>query len=660
MAGNKYVYEVAVDTTSLASSAATVRRTLGGAMANVPVAAPNLAPVTAAVSGVKAQIGGLSGMLGGMGVMLGVGAVAMAGTALVGFGKQAVLAASATSESLSKVRVVFRSSAADIETFASTATTALGMSTQKALEASGTLGNLFTAMGIGLPDATRMSKALLQLAADLASFNNIDPTLALEKLRAGLVGEAEPLRALGINLTEAGVTAQALAMGLAQTATALTVADKTAARYALIMQQSATAQGDFARTATGLANSSRIAAGELEDLKANLGKLVEKPFTVIVRVAATGVGSLNDALTDPGGSLANSSRTLGGTLSLNAARMQLGMAQAQVINFERQIDSAFKTQQLAFWRGAVADAEQQVAALTVVLGTVGVQLDNTPFAAWSDAGTQAALRVKAAMLDVGDVGLGVAVRMAAASAAAMPTTEHLGLSERTAAENALRLPAPKAQPGSRAWADAQVLDAAMLKQARAADKAASDMEKALIAGGKSVNASIESAFGQGSNFSKGLSDLTGGGPLAPGQGGAFEDIYRLQAWLADNSWGETASKFGFGEGDKGAVAAIIKDFQNQNYTPDVLKLIDQSKVGTPTAGGLTGLSAPTLLADVQAQFAAPEATAALQGVGSLMVKEIFAAWERDAGTTPWAGSLIAQIQVSLITYFEAQQKGKKQ
>ena len=103
-----------------------------------------------------------------------------------------------------------------------------------------------------------MSEQLLRLGADLASFNNLEVGDALDKLRSGLTGEAEPLRELGVLLSEDAVQAEALASGLAESTKAITEADKVQARYNLILKQTATAQGDFARTSTGLANAQRI------------------------------------------------------------------------------------------------------------------------------------------------------------------------------------------------------------------------------------------------------------------------------------------------------------------------------------------------------------------------------------------------------------------
>ena len=136
-----------------------------------------------------------------------------AGTALGFVTTGAVKAASDMSEAVNKVSVVFGESSGAIEAFAATAAQNLGMSRSEAMSAAGTFGNLFVAMGIGQSKASDMSQGILTLAADLGSFNNMDPTEVLEKLRAGLVGETEPLRSLGVNLTAATVEATAMEMG---------------------------------------------------------------------------------------------------------------------------------------------------------------------------------------------------------------------------------------------------------------------------------------------------------------------------------------------------------------------------------------------------------------------------------------------------------------
>lgn len=209
-------------------------------------------------------------------------------------GGVAVNAASDLDESMNKVRVVFGDAADSMITFSETSATAMGMSQQTALEASGTFGNLFASMGIGAQPTADMTQGLVQLAADLASFNNIDPTVALEKLRAGMIGEAEPLRALGVNITAAATEAMAMSMGLGDAAGNFTTAELATARYALIMEQTTLAQGDFARTSDGMANSTRIAKAEISNLSAEFGAELIPLVRDFLTQAIPFLKSLND------------------------------------------------------------------------------------------------------------------------------------------------------------------------------------------------------------------------------------------------------------------------------------------------------------------------------------------------------------------------------
>lgn len=201
----------------------------------------------------------------------------------------AIDAASDLNESITKVGVVFGTSAIQVRSFAETAADSIGQSEQQALEATGTFGNLFVSMGLGGKSAADMSINLVKLASDLASFNNVDPTDALDALRSGLVGETEPLRRFGVNLNEATLKQKALELGLKTTGATLDPVVKAQAAYALILEQTTTAQGDFARTADGLANQQRTMTAQWADAKAELG---EGLLPIMISVA----GFINDEL----------------------------------------------------------------------------------------------------------------------------------------------------------------------------------------------------------------------------------------------------------------------------------------------------------------------------------------------------------------------------
>ena len=200
----------------------------------------------------------------------------------------AISAASDTAEAQSKVGVVFKSSAKDIRAASEESASAVGLSKRAYLDATGTLGNLFVALGRPPAAAAKMSKTMVQLAGDLASFNNVSPEEALDALRSGLVGETEPLRKFGVNLNDATLRQEAMSLGLVKTTKeVLPPAVKSQAAYSLILKQTKTAQGDFQRTSSGLANQQRILTARWDNAKAVLG---EKLLPVVNRV----VSSLSD------------------------------------------------------------------------------------------------------------------------------------------------------------------------------------------------------------------------------------------------------------------------------------------------------------------------------------------------------------------------------
>jgi hypothetical protein len=212
----------------------------------------------------------------------------MIGLAAIAVGaKVAVDAASDLNEEVNKTQVVFGKSAKSILAWSKGSAKAIGLSQQEALSAAGAYGNMFKTIGFGNTDAAKMSERMTQLAGDMASFHNQDPTDMLDKLRSGLSGEAEPLRRFGILLSENAVKQEAYRSGIAKSGKQLTEAQKVQARYRLIMEQSDKAQGDFARTSGGLANKQRIARAQFKDLQAQLG-------TALLPVVTDAVGLFSE------------------------------------------------------------------------------------------------------------------------------------------------------------------------------------------------------------------------------------------------------------------------------------------------------------------------------------------------------------------------------
>lgn len=201
---------------------------------------------------------------------------ALAGVSVVAFTRglqSAVLSASNLSESISKANVVFGRNAEAVQNWSKTTSKSLGINRQAALEAAGTYGNLFRAFGLAEQQSFEMSTSLVELAADMASFNNVSVDDALQALRSGLSGETEPLKRFGVAINDARLKEQALADGLIKTTKGvLPQAIKTQAAYSLIMKDTALAQGDVERTSGGLANQLKFLKAGLEDAKAGFGE----------------------------------------------------------------------------------------------------------------------------------------------------------------------------------------------------------------------------------------------------------------------------------------------------------------------------------------------------------------------------------------------------
>jgi hypothetical protein len=208
--------------------------------------------------------------------------------------RDAIGAASDLSESVSKNRVVFGASAAAVEAFGATSARSFGISKQAAIEAAATFGNFFEAMGIAQPKAEQMSVKLVGLASDLASFNNVDPKQVLEDLRSGLAGQVEPLRKYGVDLSDTTLKIEAMKEGMVIHNGVLTAGQKAQVAYSLILAQTGTAQGDFARTSGGLANQQRILSASWDNAKAALGEGLLPIMTRVVSVIAQWIPKIID------------------------------------------------------------------------------------------------------------------------------------------------------------------------------------------------------------------------------------------------------------------------------------------------------------------------------------------------------------------------------
>lgn len=164
----------------------------------------------------------------------------------------------------------FGESAETINQWSSQALEAFGLSELQAKKFTGTLGAMLKSTGIAEQDFTQMSTKLAGLAGDFASFYNLPHDAAFDKIRAGISGETEPLKQLGINMSVANLEAFALTQGISKKFAKMSQAEQVMLRYNYLMKSSADAQGDFAKTLeTSYANQLRVLKTRFQEKLAN-------------------------------------------------------------------------------------------------------------------------------------------------------------------------------------------------------------------------------------------------------------------------------------------------------------------------------------------------------------------------------------------------------
>lgn len=201
------------------------------------------------------------------------------------------------------VDVTFGSSAAAIDSWSKECINAYGLNEVSAKRYAGTMGAMLKSSGLAGDAIVGMSQDMVGLAGDMASFYNLDLETAFEKIRSGISGETEPLKQLGINMSVANLEAYALSQGIEKSYKEMTQAEQVMLRYNYLMNATADAQGDFARTSNSWANQTRLLH---ENWTMFTGLLAEQLLPVLTSV----VSGLNSFIT----LLANNADTVSAVL----------------------------------------------------------------------------------------------------------------------------------------------------------------------------------------------------------------------------------------------------------------------------------------------------------------------------------------------------------
>lgn len=159
------------------------------------------------------------------------------------------------------------------EEYVDTLNEVVGLDTTNLKSAVGTFALLSRSMGLNAEQSAKVSTNMASLALDLSSLTNVPINQVFQDLRSGLLGQSETVYKYGIDVTEAALKSEALALGISKSVRNMGQGEKLALRYNVMLRQTGIAQGDLARTLETPANQLRIVQERIVSLGRALGSV---------------------------------------------------------------------------------------------------------------------------------------------------------------------------------------------------------------------------------------------------------------------------------------------------------------------------------------------------------------------------------------------------
>ena len=179
-----------------------------------------------------------------------------------------------------------------VEDMSNTSITNFGMSELTVKQISSRFQAMGVAMGFARSNMAEMSVELTKLAADMASFYNVEQADVAEDLESIFTGMTRPLRAYGLDLTQATLQEWAHKNGMEANMKTMSQAEKTMLRYQYVLANTGAAQGDFARTSNTWANQVRILKQNFEQLGIVIGGTLINALKPLVSALNSAMGSI--------------------------------------------------------------------------------------------------------------------------------------------------------------------------------------------------------------------------------------------------------------------------------------------------------------------------------------------------------------------------------
>ena len=167
----------------------------------------------------------------------------------------------------------------------------LGIDASEWMRAQGVFMSIANGFGIANEQAYALSEGLTELSYDLSSLYNEDMESSVLRLQSALAGEIEPIRRLGIAISEASLKEFALGKGITKSVESMTEQEKALLRTIKLMEGAANlgAIGDFARTLESPANALRVLNQQITQFKRAIGSVM---LPVLMQVLPSDLATL--------------------------------------------------------------------------------------------------------------------------------------------------------------------------------------------------------------------------------------------------------------------------------------------------------------------------------------------------------------------------------
>mgnify|MGYP001256351000 CR=1 FL=1 len=190
---------------------------------------------------------------------------------LTGFVSDALSAASELEQSIGGMHSVFKENAEQMLAWGQTAATQAGLSKNAFNELAAPLGAMLKSAGFSMDEVSSKTIDLTKRAADMAATFGGPVEDAMNAISSLIRGETNPIERYGVAIKQTDVNLRALADTGKKSTEDLTAMELQQARLALLFEQTADSQGQFAREANTAAGAAERLRAKQENLSAQIG-----------------------------------------------------------------------------------------------------------------------------------------------------------------------------------------------------------------------------------------------------------------------------------------------------------------------------------------------------------------------------------------------------